>query len=37
LTNPAQEHQLASDEYQNAVAQAVLDAIVRYRATVAGR
>jgi N-acetylmuramoyl-L-alanine amidase len=32
LTNAAQEHQLASDEYQNAVAQALLDAIVRYRA-----
>lgn len=32
LTNAQQEHQLQSDEYQNAVAQALLDAIVRYRA-----
>jgi N-acetylmuramoyl-L-alanine amidase len=32
LTNPQQEQQLQSDQYQNAVAQALLDAIVRYRA-----
>ena len=31
LTNAPQERQLASDEYQNAVAQALLDAIVRFR------
>jgi N-acetylmuramoyl-L-alanine amidase len=31
LTNPQQEQQLQSDEYQNAVTQALLDAIVRYR------
>ena len=32
LTNAQQEQQLQSDEYQNAVTQALLDAIVRYRA-----
>jgi len=31
LTNAVQEHQLASDEYQNAIAQALLDGILRYR------
>jgi N-acetylmuramoyl-L-alanine amidase len=33
LTNTQQEHQLASDEYQNAIAQALLDGILRYRAS----
>ena len=32
LTNAPQEQQLQSDQYQNAVAAALLDAIVRYRA-----
>jgi N-acetylmuramoyl-L-alanine amidase len=31
MTNPAQEKQLASDEYQNAVAQSLFDAIVQFR------
>ncbi len=37
LTNGAQEQQLASDAYQNAIAQALLDAILRYRATAGTR
>ena len=36
LTNTQQEQQLTSDEYQNAVAQALLDAILRFRGTAAG-
>src|SRR5258708_1699424 len=32
LTNPQQEHQLASDEHQNLLVQALADGIVRYRA-----
>jgi len=32
LTNAQQEQQLQSDQYQNALSQALLDAIVRYRA-----
>jgi N-acetylmuramoyl-L-alanine amidase len=35
LTNPQQEQRLASDDYQNAVVQALVDAIVRYRSTAA--
>jgi N-acetylmuramoyl-L-alanine amidase len=31
LTNPQQEQRLASDDYQNALVQALVDAIVRYR------
>jgi N-acetylmuramoyl-L-alanine amidase len=31
MTNPAQEKQLSSDEYQNAVAQSLFDAIVQFR------
>ena len=31
LTNPQQEQRLASDDYQNAVVQALVDGIVRYR------
>ena len=30
LTNPQQEQRLASDDYQNAVVQALVDGIVRY-------
>ena len=37
LTNAQQEQQLQSDEYQNAVSQALLDAIVRYRAGAGAR
>jgi N-acetylmuramoyl-L-alanine amidase len=37
LTNGPQEHQLASDEYQNAVTQALLDAILRYRGSAGTR
>jgi N-acetylmuramoyl-L-alanine amidase len=37
LTNAQQEQQLQSDEYQNAVAQALLDAIVRFRSTAGTR
>ena len=36
LTNPAQEKQLAGDEYQNAIVQALADAIVRFRASGTG-
>jgi N-acetylmuramoyl-L-alanine amidase len=36
LTNIAQEKQLAGDEYQNAIVQALVDGIVRFRATAAG-
>ena len=32
LTNPQQEQRLASDDYQNALVQALVDGIVRYRA-----
>ena len=31
LTNPQQEQRLASDDYQNALVQALVDGIVRYR------
>jgi len=37
LTNGPQEQQLASDEYQNAVTQALLDAILRYRGSAGTR
>jgi N-acetylmuramoyl-L-alanine amidase len=37
LTNGAQEQQLASDEYQNAIAQGVLEGILRYRAAAGTR
>jgi len=37
LTNGAQEQQLVSDQYQNAVAQALVDAIVRFRAVAGTR
>jgi N-acetylmuramoyl-L-alanine amidase len=37
LTNAQQEQQLQSDEYQNAVTQALIDAIVRYRAGAGAR
>jgi N-acetylmuramoyl-L-alanine amidase len=36
LTNPAQEKQLAGEEYQNAVVQALVDGIVRFRASAPG-
>jgi len=35
LTNPQQEQRLASDDYQNALVQALVDGIVRYRGTIA--
>ncbi len=35
LTNPQQEQRLASDDYQNAVVQALVDGIVRYRGAAA--
>ena len=31
LTNPQQERQLASDDYQNALTQSLLEAIIRFR------
>ena len=31
MTNPAQEKQLSSDDYQNALAQSLFDAIVQFR------
>ena len=31
MTNPGQEKQLSSDEYQNAVAQSLVDAIIKFR------
>ena len=37
LTNPQQEQQLASDAHQNALVQALLEGIVRYRAASADR
>jgi N-acetylmuramoyl-L-alanine amidase len=36
LTNPQQEQQLANDDYQASVTQALVDAIVRFRTTGAG-
>jgi N-acetylmuramoyl-L-alanine amidase len=36
LTNPAQEKQLAGDDYQNAIVAALVDGIVRFRAAGAG-
>jgi N-acetylmuramoyl-L-alanine amidase len=36
LTNTAQEQQLLSDDHQNAIAQAIVEAIVRYRGAAAG-
>ena len=36
LTNAAQEKQLAGDDYQNAIVQALADAVVRFRASGAG-
>ena len=33
MTNPVQEKQLSSDEYQNAVAQSLVDAIIQFRDT----
>ena len=36
LTNAAQEKQLASDNYQNAIVQALADAVVRFRASAGG-
>jgi N-acetylmuramoyl-L-alanine amidase len=36
LTNGAQEKQLAGDDYQNAIVQALADGIVRFRASTAG-
>jgi N-acetylmuramoyl-L-alanine amidase len=36
LTNPAQEKQLAGDDYQNAVVAGLLDGIIRFRATTGG-
>jgi len=35
LTNPQQEQRLASDDYQNALVQALVDGIVRYRGAIA--
>jgi N-acetylmuramoyl-L-alanine amidase len=37
LTNPQQEQQLASDEHQNALVQALVEGIVRYRSATARR
>jgi N-acetylmuramoyl-L-alanine amidase len=31
LTNAAQEHQLAGDDYQNTIVQALVDAVQRFR------
>jgi N-acetylmuramoyl-L-alanine amidase len=36
LTNAAQEKQLAGDEFQNTIVQALADGIVRFRASAAG-
>jgi N-acetylmuramoyl-L-alanine amidase len=36
LSNPQQEQQLGGDDYQNAIAQALLDGIVRFRGAPAG-
>ncbi len=36
LTNPQQEQQLAGDDYQNTIVQALVDGIVRFRGTSAG-
>jgi N-acetylmuramoyl-L-alanine amidase len=36
MTNPTQEKQLASDEYQNAVAQSLVDAVIQFRDARAG-
>jgi N-acetylmuramoyl-L-alanine amidase len=36
LTNTAQEQHLLSDDYQNGIAQAIVEAIVRYRGAAAG-
>ena len=36
LTNPEQEKLLATDAFQNAVVQSLVDAIIRFRDTVAG-
>jgi N-acetylmuramoyl-L-alanine amidase len=35
LTNPQQEQRLVSDDYQNALVQALVDGIVRYRGAAA--
>jgi len=36
ITNPQQEQQLAGDEHQNALVQALVEGIVRYRAGTGG-